>query len=376
MLRVERVTQVKDLNPLKDEWNRLVARSLMPEVYVTHEWVSLWCRHFVRDGDLRVLTVWDGARLVGVAPLMQSNKRLKGFPIRQLGFLLNRCNVRSNLVLAPDRMEDCLAAILEYLQAARGEWDVLSLYGMAESSLVPETVTAVLRKGRAVRMPLLPMSTWENAIVRLEGGWDAYLAGKTGHHRKRARKEMQILESMGTLLFESYAKPEQVTAYLDHFLGIEAKSWKVQRGESLSERPDYHEFYRQIARSHAERDEWRAWVLRIDDRPMATIFGLLYEGTLYAEKTTYVAGVEKASPGSAVIRHAIEDSFREGVAKEMDLDQQTHFTSRWQTHSHRYHHVEIFNGGPYSMALYGLKRLLRGWRGLREAATPKAEHSS
>ncbi|MFO0768793.1 MAG: GNAT family N-acetyltransferase [Nitrospiraceae bacterium] len=90
----------------------------------------------------------------------------------------------------------------------------------------------------------------------------------------------------------------------------------MRHGESLSERDEFKAFYREIIRRHAERQAWRAWVLKIDDRPMATIFGLLYEGTLYAEKTTYVAGVDKASPGSGVIRHAIEQSFREGLARD------------------------------------------------------------
>ncbi|MBX3235220.1 MAG: GNAT family N-acetyltransferase [Nitrospiraceae bacterium] len=365
MLQIERVTAVRDLIPLKEEWDRLVAHSLNPDLYVTHEWVSLWCEHFVKDGELCVLLVRDGHRLVGVAPLMRTTKTVKGLPVRQLGFLLNRCNVRGNFVIAPEQADECVSAILDHLADARAEWDILSLYGMSDSSGVSETLMRLSFANHRRGWSVLPIATWENAIVDLGGGWDAYFAAKTGHHRKRAKKELQILESLGRLAFDRYDAPEQVEAYLDHFLGIEAQSWKVRHGESLSERDEFKAFYREIIRRHAERQAWRAWVLKIDDRPMATIFGLLYEGTLYAEKTTYVAGVDKASPGSGVIRHAIEQSFREGLAKEIDLDQQTHFTSRWQTHTRRHHHVEVFNSSAYSRTLLGLKRLVRLWRGRR-----------
>ncbi|MFO0768792.1 MAG: hypothetical protein U0231_18885 [Nitrospiraceae bacterium] len=81
----------------------------------------------------------------------------------------------------------------------------------------------------------MPIATWENAIVDLGGGWDAYFARQTGHHRKRAKKELQILESLGRLAFDRYDAPEQVEAYLDPLpwhrgAELESAAWRVAVG--------------------------------------------------------------------------------------------------------------------------------------------------
>ncbi|MGB4066610.1 MAG: GNAT family N-acetyltransferase [Nitrospira sp.] len=372
MLRVECVTRVQDLAPLKDEWDRLVARSLAPELYVTHEWVTLWCEHFIHNEELFLLLVLDGARLVGVAPLMKSARVLRGLPLRQLGFLLNGCNVRGSLLLAADHIEPGLAALLDYLSEVRDQWDLLSLYGMSEESGIPGALDSLLRSGRCP-LSWLPVAGWVNSVIVLDEGWESYLSRKTVNFRRQVKRERRDLEKAGDPVFARYASVEAVDRALEDFLSVEARSWKVKTGVSLSARQDYQEFYRAVCQRFATRDAWRQWELCVDGIPVACIFGLIYEGTLYAEKTTYTTVSDGVSPGNAVIRFAIEDAFEERVAKEIDLDQQTAFTGRWESSTKSYCHVEIFNRSPYSLALYGLKRLLRVWRGTTGAGTSVAE---
>lgn len=369
MLRVERVTEVQELIALKDDWDRLVDRSLQPELYVAHDWVSLWCKYFVTKDELCVLLVWDGSCLLGIAPLIRTARSLKGVPVRQLGFMLNSCNVRGNVVLAPDRMKECLAAVLSYLRSIGKEWDLLSLYGMSEQSRVPETLADLLGSGDCT-LPWLRISSWKNSFIALEEGWEAYLAGKSRHFRKNAKSARRTLDNVGAISFERYVSDEQVRSAFEEFLSIESRSWKVRDGESLSARADSQEFYRHVALRFAERGAWRQWMLRVDGRPVASIFGLIYDGTLYAEKTAYAEMPGHISFGSILFHFAIEDAFTERAAKEMDFDMQTDFSRRLQTGTRQYHHFEIFSGSLYSRALYSMKRLIRVWRGLRHRVEP------
>lgn len=375
MVRVQRVTTVQELVPLQEEWDRLAARALEPEPYVTHEWVSLWCQHFAREGDLYLLLVWDDARLIGVAPLMRTVRRLKGLTVRQLGFLLNVCNVRANLLIDPNKARECLRALTEYLQTVKQEWDILALYGMSGASRVPEwlcTVPDIQHAGLRV----FPVSSWENSYVSLAGGWEGYLAARSINFRRQVKREIRELETAGDVCFRCDSTPESVPQAVRTFLSVEARSWKAQGGDSLTARPDAQAFYQDLLHRYAGRRAWRQWTLSIDGQPVASIFGILYGGKLYAEKTAYVALPGKGSPGNTIIRHAIEQACQEDALSEIDLDQRTAFTGRWQTGVRPYHYVEIFNGTPYSQLLWRLKQWVRVWRGIRSGVRRQASETS
>jgi CelD/BcsL family acetyltransferase involved in cellulose biosynthesis len=67
--RVGHLERFHDLDELLPEWRALYARVGSTNPFANPEWVSLWLKAFVPEGDLRVTTVHKGGELRAVAPL-------------------------------------------------------------------------------------------------------------------------------------------------------------------------------------------------------------------------------------------------------------------------------------------------------------------
>jgi CelD/BcsL family acetyltransferase involved in cellulose biosynthesis len=62
------LTGVTEAEKLVPEWSALFKASAARNVFVHPTWVLTWARHFLKEGDLLVVAVREGSRLVGVAP--------------------------------------------------------------------------------------------------------------------------------------------------------------------------------------------------------------------------------------------------------------------------------------------------------------------
>ncbi|MEU3945620.1 GNAT family N-acetyltransferase [Streptomyces sp. NPDC029526] len=69
--RVERVTDDDAFASLGDDWTRLYRRCRQATPFQSHAWLSSWWHTYGRPGDLRLLLVREGGRLVAAAPLMR-----------------------------------------------------------------------------------------------------------------------------------------------------------------------------------------------------------------------------------------------------------------------------------------------------------------
>src|SRR6266568_1432368 len=86
-LRLEEHRSVAELVELEAQWERLISASATPTIFQTWDWVVSWYEAFASSCQVRVLSVWDGEDLVGLAPC--SATRIPGTPFRGL-YLLGR----------------------------------------------------------------------------------------------------------------------------------------------------------------------------------------------------------------------------------------------------------------------------------------------
>lgn len=354
MIDIDRIHTVERLLPLEKEWDSLLLRCPHQEPYLAHDWIVRWCRSFAGSGELQILLIKEGERLIGIAPLILTRKRVRGVSIRQLGFLLNGCSVRSNLIVPPEDAKKAVSALVRYFKASAPGWDLVRLHGISEQSGILPALQEALDEKKGLRS-LLPIS-WENAVIPLEGSWESYLKSRSRHFRKRLGVTERNLETQGKVTFTCHRDPHEVESTMEKIFDIEARSWKVERGEAMVARPDYREFYQATAKAYAEKGAWRAWILEVEGKPVASHFGFLYAGTFYSEKQSYDAGYHAISPGKAVFRFFVESSFTERFAREIDLDNKTSFSEHWADGARRYHEIQIFNRRLFSTVLFGMKR--------------------
>src|SRR6185503_1188293 len=89
------------LEPLQDEWNRLLAESVGDTIFLRHEWLRLWWKHFGSGRRLAVFLARRGSRLVAALPLMEVRSSMAGIPVTTLQSLTNYHSFRFNALCAP-----------------------------------------------------------------------------------------------------------------------------------------------------------------------------------------------------------------------------------------------------------------------------------
>src|SRR5215510_5518586 len=69
MLSIERIHTETEFAAIGPEWNALLRESSSDCVFLTHEWLQCWWKHLAGERKLRITTVRDGARLIGILPV-------------------------------------------------------------------------------------------------------------------------------------------------------------------------------------------------------------------------------------------------------------------------------------------------------------------
>jgi hypothetical protein len=68
--RVELVRDLPGFQKLQPEWNELLDRSPNNSITLTWEWLSTWWQVYGAGRELRIVAVYDDARLIGAASML------------------------------------------------------------------------------------------------------------------------------------------------------------------------------------------------------------------------------------------------------------------------------------------------------------------
>jgi DNA-binding CsgD family transcriptional regulator len=66
----------RGFSALQPAWEDLLVDSPSDCMFLTWEWLHAWYKHLGQQRKLHIITVWDGATLVALAPLIVVNRRL------------------------------------------------------------------------------------------------------------------------------------------------------------------------------------------------------------------------------------------------------------------------------------------------------------
>ena len=127
---VELVTSVEAFERLRSEWNELVDAMEFPEVFYRWEWSFLFFRH-CRAGDALFIVVAREAAegpIVALAPLCLRRTRTFGIAVTVAETIVaGLADYQNFLVRAGVHRGRAVTAILGFLEAQTGRWDLLDL---------------------------------------------------------------------------------------------------------------------------------------------------------------------------------------------------------------------------------------------------------
>jgi CelD/BcsL family acetyltransferase involved in cellulose biosynthesis len=320
------VTDPDELASMRGEWEQLLANSSANEPSLSPDWILAWWRVFgqLEGRRLRVLTVRNDGRLVGLIPMLtRVASHPPGISLRRLELVpsgeAEADEICSEYIgLIADRGHEFAVAQAFADAVADGElgrFGELVLPAMDGEQFAPAFVASALhRRGLSVNVTARHWSPY----VPLPDSWDAYLEALAPSRRYRVRRSVRAFESWAkgppTLTFaKSSSDLVRLRAVLER---LHAERWSEagKPGVFASER--FRSFHDELIPALFERGALEIGSLDVRGEPVAAFYNFVWNGKSYF----YQGGRKLDVPNqirlglvmhAAIIRNAIERGLRE-----------------------------------------------------------------
>lgn len=280
--------------PLADEWDHLSDR-LRVSPFRRPGWFAAWGEAFAPGPLVIHAARLDGA-LVGVAPVVRGRDGVRSASNEhspEYGFLAQDSEVATELAravfaggAAPVRL-DLIDPDDIGLQACRRQANELGY--------------------RFVERPRL-----RSPYLVIDGGWDGQGRPDT---RREAERRLRRLAEAGAVELEIADGRDRLDVLLEEGFRVEASGWKGQRGTAIALRPETRALYTGVARWAVERGWLRLAFLRLDDRPLAFLFGLEADRVFYSVKSGFDPAFARFGPGGLLRYRLLARAFAEGLER-------------------------------------------------------------
>jgi CelD/BcsL family acetyltransferase involved in cellulose biosynthesis len=297
------INSLEELGDVEEDWRRLAeARG---NAFLTPEWFRCWFAQYGDGADPFVpVLMGENGSCKGLLPLALPKS---GRPrvCRLAGANLGDC---FHPVAAPGEDNLVAAAAGEALGGVAGDWSVIALDHVEE----PATWVDPLAEATG---PRLKQRSREGAglpwiDLASHGDWEAYLASRSSHLRKRLRWLERRLARDHDVRVRRTETSETLAADVEVLFDLHDRRWQ---DESSLGSPRARAFHAAFAAAALDRGWLRLWFLELDGEPVASWYGWRL-GERYA---FYNGGFDpshsKLSPGMVLLARVVESAFAEGA---------------------------------------------------------------
>lgn len=298
------------IEALRAEWTALVDRASEPNAFAEPWFISPSLRH-LSDGEVRLAEVRDGGELIGVLPLVveQGYGRV---PVRFVQNWRHHHHFHGAPLVAAGRERDFWRALLTGLDGEGWAPGFLHLRDLTEGAPLHDALTAVAaelwrpthiayREVRALLQSDLPPEDYYQQAVR-----------------KKKRKELARLQNRlaeeGDLRVRQFEDGDDLTAWCDAFLRLEAAGWKGREGSALSCASETEAFFREALAGADAARRLQIVAIELDGRLIAMLVNFIASPGAFSFKTAFEESYARFSPGVLVQRENLAILDRDDIA--------------------------------------------------------------
>ncbi|MGZ7079556.1 MAG: GNAT family N-acetyltransferase [Thermoanaerobaculia bacterium] len=297
-MEVEVIEQTDRLEAISEEWDDLWRRDPNSTPFQSPHWLLPWWRTFGTD---RLFTIGgrENGSLEAMAPLYILSDEESG---ETLGiFLGTGITDYLDVLLAPGASMEAIVDVMTRNDTC-AMWDLQQL----------RPVSPLLRA--------TPPDGWSESsdeqdacpVLRIDGAGDDLQNLLSTHSRKKLRYYRRSLEREGALSFEQ-PSAESLETFMTALFDLHAARWQQKNMPGMLADEFIQRFHRDVARRMLVAGALRLHAMRLGDRIVAVFYGVAHQGSVYYYLSGYDPAYEKASIGSVIVAHALEQAVREGA---------------------------------------------------------------
>lgn len=267
-IRIRIISESNEFESLSEVWDSLLRKSGDSNtIYLTHEWLSTWWRHFGEGKKLNVVLIEKEGQIIGIIPLMVTEYRVGLLKIRALE-TIGSLNCNHIGLIASGNSEEVVFAFLSYLEEefAKGEL-VLRL------TWVPDDCEFIDLLRRCASLPTSGLIMQEKVktlapYITLPATWDEYFSSLSTSRRHVLRRKLRLLEKAHTVALQD-CTGDNLESMLSTFIDLHERRWQSVDVKGLFSDPKMEGFYRDIATQFVKKG-WLKFSCLIVDNEVAS----------------------------------------------------------------------------------------------------------
>ncbi|MBI3894995.1 MAG: GNAT family N-acetyltransferase [Acidobacteria bacterium] len=365
---IQTIQSIAGFEKLRTGWNEVLEASSSNCFFLTWEWLYTWWKHLSGNRELFLVTARHGEELVAIAPLARKSPRFSRlWPFGTLEFL-GTGNVGSDyldFIIRRDQEEECLPVLAQCLARKKSLLTLAQI--KRQSCLVGELARHWKEQGRSLR----EASTNVCPTINLSGhSWESYLATLGSEHRYNFRRKLKNLTHRFDVRFELATTEEQRREALPILLALHSSRWGERSDAFVT--PELVSFHDELSALALQQGWLRLFTLRLDSRPVASLYGFYYNRIFYFYQSGFDPGYAKHSLGLITMGLAIQSAIAEGAQEYDLLHGNEGYKSHWAREIRELGRLELYPPGALGPVWKQVREIGRGLKKMARNVLPPA----
>lgn len=315
-MRFEFIEDTESLEKLEKSWDLLCeAVNATATIFSSFTWYKNWWLFYGERARLFLFTMWDGDKLVGIAPLMRNKSSLHKLPVKMLCFIQNNQSLHNDFIVLQEFREVFIKSMLHSIFERSQLWDVAYFRNIPVESKNYQTFAALLD---------IEQKRWEQKstpfdspfLVTQGENWNQYFATRSRLTRKNLNHITNKIHKAGCASVKNITTLEEFLACKEELFEVAQNSWAEKAGDSIGSLRN-REFFTSLAADAAEKGCLSIWTLYLDEKMIALEFHLKAYGREHALRGHYHSDFAELSPGTylemMILKHRFNENSGAGI---------------------------------------------------------------
>jgi CelD/BcsL family acetyltransferase involved in cellulose biosynthesis len=259
MVRTELLCDVESLRDVHRDWDNLAVQLRKP--FCCPAWMLSWWHHAAPpDAQLRVVAVWEGENMLGVAPFYAE----PGWGgIARYHLLAGSTSARIEPLARPGREREVARLMTRALGTLRPRPTSIRFDGIERASRWPDVLTTAWPSN--ARPWLQHEMTMPAPTLSLHGRtFEEWWQRRSSHFRREFRRRRRRLEEAGAV-FRLATTGEELSRGLAAFAAMHYDRWRW-RGGSMALNPNVERMLEDVARELLPQQRFRLWMIEMGEK--------------------------------------------------------------------------------------------------------------
>jgi len=292
---------------LEDRWEGLLGHTNNKSIYQSYKWISTCWEYFGGDG-LYLLAASQDDQILGIAPLMVEQMRVKGLPLfRILRFIGSGPSDYLDFILKKGWERNVLDGFIAYLVKDKQSWDIMWLSELPEDSSTNELLPSILSK---YRLEYLSEEQSRCPYIELPPTWGEYERTLSRTTRNNVKMYSKRIARSGMVEHKTIDDRQAIASAMDDFFSLHEGRWRDdERGHDRTETIKSFHHHAAVKLS----DNLNLYFMLLDNKKIASIYSYDYDSTRYFYWIGWDKDYAHCSPGFIAIANRIEDAIQRGM---------------------------------------------------------------